>query len=131
MSDGRPRRAAPAWDPPLTVALLVEGVINVTLTVASLRELPEQLRLRYQEQGIGTYTSTDLASAMGWLGIISSMLALVLAIGFAVPRLQAHRTAFWVPLVAAAASLFFTTLFVGIAFFGDPAGAAYLQKNGL
>ena len=130
MSGGRPRRAAPVWDPPLTVALLVEGVINVTITVANMRELPESLQIGYQEQGLGRYTAIGLASAMGWSVIVTSMLALVLAIGFAVPRLRAHRPAFWVPLVAAAASLFLTTVFVGIAVFGDPVGAAYLQKAG-
>jgi hypothetical protein len=131
MSGGdRPRRPAPAWDPPLTVALLVAGVINVTVTVANMRELPENLQLGYEQQGIGPYTATGLASAMGWSVIISSTLALVLAIGFAVPRLRAHRLAFWVPLVAAAVSLLLTTVFVGIAVFGDPAGAAYLQKSG-
>jgi hypothetical protein len=127
---GRPRGAAPAWDAPLTVALLVAGVINVTVTVANMRELPANLQIGYQQQGIGTYTSVALAGAMGWSVIVSSVLALVLAIGFAVPRLRAHRLAFWVPLVAAAVSLLLTTLFVGIAVFGDPAGAAYLHSSG-
>jgi hypothetical protein len=132
MSTGRQRGTAPAWDGPLTIALLVAGVINVTVTVANMRELPQTLQLGYTQQGIGTYTATGLASAMGWSVIVASMLALVLAIGFAVPRLRAHRLAFWVPLVAAGASLILTTVFVAIAVFGDPAGAAYLQKtNGL
>jgi type III secretory pathway component EscS len=126
---GRPRSAAPAWDPPLTVALLVAGVINVTVTVANMRELPETLQLGYEQQGIGHYTATTLASAMGWSVILSSTLALVIAIAFAVPRLRAHRLAFWVPLVAAVVSLVLTTVFVGIAVFGDPAGAAYFQRN--
>jgi hypothetical protein len=47
-----------------------------------------------------------------------------------VPRLRAHRMAFWVPLIAAAASLILTTVLVAVAVFGDPTGAAYLQKNG-
>jgi hypothetical protein len=130
MSTGRPRGSAPAWDPPLTVALLVAGVVNVTITVANMRELPEALQIGYAQQGIGTYTSIPLATAMGWSVIVGSVLALVLAIGFAVPRLRAHRMAFWVPLIAAAASLILTTVLVAVAVFGDPAGAAYLQKNG-
>jgi hypothetical protein len=105
-------------------------VINVTVTVANMRELPETLQLGYQQQHLGTYTAIPLASAMSWSVIVSSVLALVLAIGFAVPRLRVHRLAFWVPLVAAAVSLLLTTLFVAIAVFGDPVGAAYLQKSG-
>jgi hypothetical protein len=129
MSGGRPRGSAPAWDAPLTIALLVAGVINVTVTVANMRELPETLQAAYAQQKIGTYTSVALASSMGWSVIVTSMLALVLAIGIAVPRMRAHRLAFWVPLVAAAASLLLTTVFVGIAVFGDPAGAEYLQRT--
>jgi hypothetical protein len=130
MTGERPRGAAPAWDAPVTVALLVAGVLNVTVTVANMRELPETLQAGFAEQGIGPYTSTDLANAMGWSVIVVTMLALVLAIGLAVPRLRAHRLAFWVPLVAATASFVLTMVFVGIAVFGDPAGAAYLQKTG-
>jgi Family of unknown function (DUF6264) len=130
MSGSRSRGTAPTWDAPLTVALLVAGVINVTVTVAGMRELPAALQERYSEQGIGTYASTDLANAMGWSVIVVSMLALVLAIGFAVPRLRAHRLAFWIPLTAAAASLILTTVLVAIAVVGDPAGAAYLQGTG-
>lgn len=129
MSGGRPRGSAPAWDPPLTIALLVAGVINVTVTVANMRELPQTLQEGYAEQGIGPYTAFDLANAMGWSVIVVSMLALVLAIGFSVTRLRAHRMAFWVPLVAAAASLVLTTLLVAVAVFGDPEGAAYLQRT--
>jgi hypothetical protein len=130
MSGSPPRGSAPAWDAPLTVALLVAGVINVTVTVANMRELPETLREGYAEQGLGTYTSAPLANAMGWSVIVVAMLALVLAIGLAVPRLRAHRLAFWVPLVAAGASLILTTVLVAVAVFGDPAGAAYLQHSG-
>ena len=126
---GRPRAAAPAWDPPLTVGLLVAGVINVTVTVANMRQLPETLQAGYAEQGIGTYTNFALASAMGWSVIATSMLALVLAIAISVPRLRAHRMTFWVPLAAAGASLVLTTTFIAIAVVGDPAGAAYLQRN--
>jgi hypothetical protein len=104
-------------------------VINVTVTVANMRELPEALQEGYAQQGIGTYTATDLANAMGWAVIVVSMLALVLAIGISVPRLRAHRLAFWVPLAAAAVSLILTTVLVAVAVFGDPAGAAYLQRT--
>lgn len=129
MVGGRPRGSAPAWDPPLTIALLVAGVINVTVTVANMRELPQTLQEGYAQQGIGTYTAISLATAMGWSAIVVSMLALVLAIGISVTRLRAHRLAFWVPLAAAAVSLILTTLLVAVAVFGDPAGAAYLQRT--
>ena len=128
MSTGRQRGSPPVWDPPLTVGLLVAGVIDVTVTVANMRELPQTLQLGFAQQGIGPYRAIGLATAMGWSAIVTSMLALVLAIAFAVPRLRAHRLAFWVPVVAAVASLILIRVFVVIAVLGDPAGAHYWQK---
>ena len=40
-------------------------------------------------------------TTIGWIVVIAvNVVGLALAIGFAVPRLRAHRTAFWVPLAA-------------------------------
>ena len=131
MSERRRTRAAPWWDAPLTVALLVGGVGNVTVTVARMRILPQTLQAGYEAQGIGEYTSIALATGIGWAVIVISVLALVIAIGVAVPRIRTHRTTFWVPLVAAAVSTVLTVVLVMIAVVGDPAGAAYFHRNGV
>jgi Family of unknown function (DUF6264) len=123
-------RRVPAWDPPITVALLVLGVLNVTRTVAQGRTLAASLDSYYVVQGIGRYTRTGLADGIGWGVAGLSVLCLVLAIGFAVPRLQAHRVAFWVPLVGACVSLVGTAILISIAILGDPAFLAAMQRGG-
>jgi hypothetical protein len=129
MSTARGRRPVPAWDAPLTIALLVAGVVNDITIVADLRGLTEQLQEMYRTLHIGTYDTIDLANAMSTCGIVAAMAALVIAIGASVPRLRARRLAFWVPLVAATATIVLTTVFRLVAAFGDPDGAAYLQRS--
>jgi hypothetical protein len=125
----RGARRAPAWDAPITVALLVSGVWQVTTTVAAARTLSERIASIYSVQGIGTYTSTALAAGVGWAISAESMLLLVAAIGLAVPRLRQHRRAVWIPLAAAAANVLLTVLLVVIAFVGDPAFAAAFGRG--
>jgi putative effector of murein hydrolase LrgA (UPF0299 family) len=123
-----PPGRAPAWDAPVTVSLLALGVLNVTQVVAAARDLPAALDALYVSQGIGQYTQVGLATAIGWAVIIESVLSLVLAIGFAVPRMRAHRRAFWIPVAAAVVGALLTFALVSIAILADPAYAASQQR---
>jgi uncharacterized membrane-anchored protein len=122
------RRAAP-WDPAVTVGLLVLGVINTTQSVAQARELGSTLDALYAAQGIGHYTDVAAANAAGLAMSLSSVLCLVLAIGFAVPRIRSQRTAFWIPIVCAVVSVVVTIALVIVAMLVDPAFATYLQQH--
>jgi hypothetical protein len=53
---------------------------------------------------------------------------LVLAIGFAVPRLRTRRTAFWIPLVAAVVCIVVTTVVI-VAAAADPSFLARLRAS--
>jgi type III secretory pathway component EscS len=53
--------------------------------------------------------------------VVTSVASLAVAIGFAVPRIRDHRLAFWIPLVAGAASAFVTIVLVAAAILADPA----------
>jgi putative effector of murein hydrolase LrgA (UPF0299 family) len=125
---GRSVRRAPFWDAPVTVALLALGVLNVTRIVAAARDMAGSLAAIFVAQGIGQYTQVGLATGIGWAVIIESVLSLVLAIAFAVPRMRAHRPAFWIPVAAAVISTVLTAALVWIAILGDPAYAASLQR---
>ena len=119
----------PAWDPTVTVGLLVLGLINVTQTVAQARDLGVVLNAFFVQEGIGAYTNAQAASVAGLLLAATNLLCLVLAIGFAVPRLRRHRRAFWIPLVSAAISVVATTVVVAGAVMSDPAFFTYLQSH--
>ncbi|HET6824729.1 MAG TPA: DUF6264 family protein [Amnibacterium sp.] len=117
----RPARTAPIWDAPITVGLLLIGVVNTVQTVAQARDLPAALDQVYAARGISRYTQVGLATGIGWAIVVTSIVSLALAIGFAVPRIRDHRLAFWIPLLAGAASAFVTIVLVVAAILADPA----------
>ncbi len=123
----RPTRVAPIWDAPITVGLLLVGVVNTIQTVAQARELPVALDQVYAARGISRYTQVGLATGIGWVIVVTSIASLVAAIAFAVPRIRDHRPAFWIPLLAGAASAFVTIVLVAAAILADP---AYLGSVG-
>jgi NhaP-type Na+/H+ and K+/H+ antiporter len=104
-------------------------VINVTQTVAAARDLRSVLDLVFAREGIGTYTNVAFAEATGWFVIAANVLSLVLAIGFAVPRLRARRTAFWIPLASAAVCVVVTTVLILSAAVADPAFLAKVMEQ--
>jgi hypothetical protein len=123
------RRTAPPWDLVVTVGLLVFGVINVTQTVSIARDLHPLLDSVFAQEGLGPYTNDAAARVAGWIVIAVNVLCLVLAIGFAVPRLRVHRTAFWIPLIAAAVCIVVTTVVIVAAAAADPAFLARLRSS--
>ena len=128
MPDGEPR-LAPAWDPVFTVTLLVLGLINTTQEVAQARALPALIEQVYVMQGIGRYTNVGAAASAGLALQAISVLCLVLAIGFAVPRIRRHRTAFWIPVVCAVVSLIVSLVVVLAVTVTDPAFAAFVART--
>ncbi|MDQ1529910.1 MAG: hypothetical protein QOE37_15 [Microbacteriaceae bacterium] len=126
---GRSVRRAPFWDAPVTVALLALGVLNVTRIVAAARDMAGSLAAIFVAQGIGQYTQVGLATGIGWAVIAESILSLVIAIAVSVPRIRDHRTAFWVPILAAAVTGLLTFLLVSAAILADPAYVDWLQHH--
>jgi hypothetical protein len=122
-------RRAPTWDPVATVGLLVIGLIDVTRTVALSRDLGPVLDGVFQQAGYGEYTSTGVATTVGLVVAAVNVLGLVLAIALAVPRLRAHRTAFWIPLVLGLSCAVLTLILVVVAAALDPAFAAHLRAG--
>ena len=123
----RPTRTAPVWDPPVTIGLLLWGVITTVQTVAQARDLPGSLNAVLSSRGLGPYTQTALATTIGWIVVAEAIVSLALAIGFAVPRIRDHKIAFWVPLAAGAVSAVLTLVLITAAIAADPAVLASLE----
>jgi uncharacterized membrane protein YhaH (DUF805 family) len=83
----------------------------------------------FVQAGFGDFTNEQVAQVMGAVIIAVNVVGLVTAIALAVPRLRAHRTAFWVPLAAGAACVVLTTVLLIAAAASDPAFTAQLQKS--
>jgi hypothetical protein len=90
--------------------------------------MPALLDAVFAQAGYGDYTADGVAQTIGWVVIGVNVLGLALAIGFAIPRLRAHRTAFWLPLVIGFACVVLTTVLVAGAAVADPAFAANMPR---
>jgi phosphatidylglycerophosphate synthase len=121
MSEGRPGGDAPRWDGPITVALLLAGLISVTQVVAVARDLPGSLDAAYAAAGRAALTHSTLATAIGYAICAVQMLALIGAIAVSVPRLRARRLSFWVPLLAGFVCTAVTVALLFVAVATDPA----------
>ena len=113
----------------VTVGLLVLGLVNVTQAVAQARDLLPTLDALYATRGMGRYTDVAAAGAAGTAISLSSVLCLVLAIAFAVPRIRAGRPAFWIPLVCAVITVVVTAGLVIAAMLVDPAFGTYVRTH--
>ena len=128
MTTREPRRA-PSWDPIVTVMLLVFGLYNVTTEVAQARDLKATMfDPLYASAGLGTYSNAQLATVDGLIISAVSVLCLVLAIGFAVPRIRTKRVAFWIPLVCALISIAVSLVLVLAPLLSDPVFVSRLMR---
>ena len=83
----------------------------------------------FAQAGFGAFTNDAVAQVVGDVVIAVNVVGLITAIALAVPRLRAHRTAFWVPLLVGASCVLLTTgLLVGAAA-SDPAFIAQIGKR--
>ncbi|MET0976925.1 MAG: DUF6264 family protein [Leifsonia sp.] len=89
----------PAWDRPVTIALLVLGVFGLFSFVRIQAGATQSIALLYQQEGLGAYTpSTIVPTILLWGGIIQIALW-VLAAGLSISLMVRRRRAFWIPLL--------------------------------
>jgi hypothetical protein len=116
------------WDLVLTVGLLVIGVYNVTRTIAGMASLGSTIATVYDQQGIGTFTSYELASQIAVTLDVASIILLVVAIIVSIARLRRNRIAFWVPLTAGVVNALVAVVGVLVVMLSDPAFSAYVNR---
>lgn len=112
----------------ITVLLLAYGAVNVLVTVPSLLNLAATVTPTYRRLGIpGTFT--NLAGAHVW----GSAAAVVLVVGFlatawaGLRAVRRGRSAWWIPLVGAAATYIVVFVCLAVPLLGDPSFMAYVQ----
>lgn len=121
----RPRRT---WDVVLTTLLLLVGVYDVVTSFGAFANLGMAMRVVYEQQGFGTFTSDELASAMGLVANVLRIGLLVAAIVVSLVRIGHNRIAFWVPLGAGVLAVLAVTVCVLVAALGDPALMEYVRN---
>jgi hypothetical protein len=90
---------APGWDRPVTLSLLIFGLLATFWTIASLGSMTTVLQTFYTEADLGRYSPAPLVESLVIAGSISQVVIWVTATVISVMLLIRSRRAFYVPLV--------------------------------
>jgi hypothetical protein len=113
----------------LTIAFLVIGAFGAWSTAAGLQDLPRQIQVLYDQQGIGQFVPGPNLPTIVLIGTIAQLAIYAATLGFSVLRLRRGRIAFWVPLVGLALSFVATMVLTSVIFLTDPTFLAYLEAQ--
>jgi len=119
----RPRRR---WDLVLSIALLAYGLLTIFGGLTQYTDIPSIIDQAYEAQGIGEFTSTELASTVGVVIVIVHTLLYVITALVTVRLLQARRLAFYVPLIGGALAITVAIALILMLMLSDPAFNAYV-----
>jgi hypothetical protein len=118
-----------AGDRIATIALLTFGLFNVVTTVPGLLDLSSTLNTAFERMGVGSFTPTATASAIGIVLAVFYSLAWLATLGLSLRSLRAGRVSFWIPLVAGIVVTIVAMVCFLVLFFGDPAFMEYVSRN--
>jgi hypothetical protein len=113
----------------VTLTLLALGLVNVVLSVGNYLDLPGSIQTVYDQMGLGTYTSTALASSLGVVALVLSVVIWLTTAAVSALLLRRHRLSWWVPVVGAALLFIAIAIVMTVAVISDPAFLAYVEKS--
>ena len=116
----RPAGTAPAWDRPVTLSLLVFGLLSTLFSVGALRAFPEFFELLYAELDLGTYEPAASVAGLVIAGIVTQTLVWLAAAAGAILLLVRGKRAFYVPLIGAVLSIIVLISFTSAVLYTDP-----------
>lgn len=123
-----PRRAAPRWDVPITVTLIVLALVNTLSSVPSYLDLASALNQAGRVSGMGDVTFGAAASAGGIALLVIDSVVLLATIGLAWRRYRAGKRAAWVPIIAFGVRLLAYLIVVMVIVLNTP-GVATIMEN--
>ncbi|TFB50394.1 DUF6264 family protein [Cryobacterium tagatosivorans] len=111
---------APAWDRPVTLGLLVFGLLATFFLVSVLGALPEAMQVLYTQEDLGTYTPAASVAGLIIAGrLVEAGIWLVTAVA-SILLVTRGRRSFYVPLIGGAVSIVAIFVFIGVVLTTDP-----------
>lgn len=120
--------SAPAWDRPVTLSLLILGLLGAFFTISVLGSMPEALQMLYTQASLGDYTPADSVGTIitgGSIGLGVLWLATATA---SVMLLLRGRRAFYVPIVGGVIAFVLLVAVMAVVLAGDPALLDYFSQ---
>ncbi|WP_370448547.1 DUF6264 family protein [Cryobacterium sp. TMT1-21] len=110
----------PAWDRPVTLSLLVFGLLATIFFIGALSGLPDAFKILYEQRDLGTYTPDDAIPGLIVAGSIAEALIwLATAVGSILMTVRGKR-AFYLPLIGGVVSFTVLIVIVSVALTTDP-----------
>jgi hypothetical protein len=113
-------RGVPGWDRPVTLGLLIFGLLGTFFTVSVLNALPQAVQMLYTQDGLGTYEPAASVGALITAGIVVQALIWLATAIVSILLLARKRRAFYVPLIGGVASFVAIFVFMSIVLASDP-----------
>lgn len=122
-------RVRSSRDMVITVTLLGIGLVWVLLSIPGAADLPATLNRTYELQGYtGTYGPVELASTLGLLMNISSIVVWAITCAVSIAMLRRHRRAVYVPIIGAVVAGAIALALTLVAMLSDPGLIAYVNS---
>ena len=123
-----PRPVAPAWDRPVTIALLVFGLLGSFFTISMLSTLTQSLQMIYTQAGLGDYTAADSVAATVTAGSIGQAVLWLATATVSLLLLLRRRRAFYVPLIGGVVAFVLLMAVMASVLAGDAALLDYFSQ---
>jgi len=120
--------SAPAWDRPVTLSLLVLGVLGAFFTISVLGSMPEALQMLYTQASLGDYTAADSVGAIITAGSIGQGVLWLATTTISVLLLLRGRRAFYVPIIGGVIAFVLLVAAMAVVLAGDPALLDYFSQ---
>jgi hypothetical protein len=113
-------RGVPTWDRPVTLGLLIFGLLGTFLTVSVLNALPQAVQTLYSQYGLGTYRPGASVGVLITAGIAVQALIWLVTAAVSFLLVARRRRAFYVPLIGGVAAFVAIFVFMSIVLASDP-----------
>jgi hypothetical protein len=113
--------SAPTWDRPVTLSLLVLGVLGAFFMISVLGSMPEALQMLYTQAGLGDYTAADSVGSIITAASIGQGVLWLATATVSVMLLLRGRRAFYVPIVGGVVAFVLLVAAMAVVLAGDPA----------
>lgn len=112
-------KAAPAWDRPVTLALLILGIFGVIIAVQLQSSITQSIAIIHAQEGIGDYVPAASVSTIVLIGGIVQIVLWLLAAGLSLLQIRRRRRAFWIPIVVGVLSAIAVFFVMAVVLFTD------------
>ncbi|MFO7689867.1 MAG: DUF6264 family protein [Cryobacterium sp.] len=113
-------RTVPGWDRPVTLSLLIFGLMATLTTIAMFIGIPDALQSVYTQQGLGTYEPAASVPGLLLAGSVSAGLLWALTLTAAIMLLVRARRAFYVPIIGGVLGVIVTLAVMAVILATDP-----------